>query len=272
MQTLSATASLSGTHAIEGILDGVADAERESRTGVTWQVIGAVCLGAMGNLLEWYDFAIFGIYSQEIGLCFFSGEADRCHAEGGSGEDGGIPESVYSQILFAGGFVVRPLGGMFFGWVSDRSGRAVSLALTIVGMAVPTLTIAALPCKGQIGLAAPILLTICRLVQGVAAGGELPGALVFAVEQAHSTALLCREGSRGPSSTCPNHRRLSTGRPSSAASCRRQASARCSRTVSRQSSLPSLTRSKSASTGGGTPSSAAGSPRCWCVSSAAPAG
>lgn len=135
-----------------------------------------------------YDFAVFGIFAQEIGLCFFTDDSASCAGGGGDGSGGegggGGSASTYSYILFAGGFLVRPLGGMLFGWLADRRGRAASLMLSIIGMAVPTLAIAALPCRSQIGLAAPVILTICRLLQGVAAGGELPSALVYAVERA----------------------------------------------------------------------------------------
>lgn len=150
------------------------------------RLVLAIVLGAAGNLLEWYDFAIFGIFAQEIGQCFFieaSGSA-AC-AEGGPGSTGAT-SSIYSYVLFAGGFLVRPLGGVFFGWVADQHGRAASLMLSIIGMAVPTLAMSALPCRHQIGVAAPILLTFFRLLQGIAAGGELPSALVYAVERAPS--------------------------------------------------------------------------------------
>ena len=109
-----------------------------------------------------------------------------CSSNGPGGDAGeaGAAASIYSYILFAGGFLVRPIGGVLFGCVADRKGRAASLMLSIVGMAVPTLAIAVLPCRRQIGLAAPLLLTLFRLMQGIAAGGELPGALVYAVERA----------------------------------------------------------------------------------------
>jgi len=149
----------------------------------TLRLILTVLLAAAGNLLEWYDFAVFGIFAQEIGQCFFVGGDAATACAGAHGGDAGAA-SIYSYILFAGGFLVRPVGGVLFGWVADHKGRAASLMLSIVGMAAPTLAISVLPCRDQIGLAAPVLLTLFRLMQGVAAGGELPGALVYAVERA----------------------------------------------------------------------------------------
>lgn len=150
----------------------------------TFRLVLTIVLGAAGNLLEWYDFAIFGIFAQEIGQCFFVEADDPEACTAGVSAGAGAASSIYSYILFAGGFLVRPVGGVLFGWVADHKGRATSLMLSIVGMAVPTLAISALPCRSQIGLAAPLLLTVFRLMQGVAAGGELPGALVYAVERA----------------------------------------------------------------------------------------
>jgi MHS family proline/betaine transporter-like MFS transporter len=148
------------------------------------RLVLSIVLGAAGNLLEWYDFAIFGIFAQEIGQCYFVATDDPEACATGSSGNASETSSIYSYVLFAGGFLVRPVGGVLFGWVADHKGRATSLMLSIVGMAVPTLAISVLPCRSHIGLAAPLLLTIFRLMQGVAAGGELPGALVYAVERA----------------------------------------------------------------------------------------
>jgi MHS family proline/betaine transporter-like MFS transporter len=150
----------------------------------SFRLVLTIVLGAAGNLLEWYDFAIFGIFAQEIGQCFFVEADDPEACTAGASAAAGAATSIYSYILFAGGFLVRPVGGVLFGWVADHKGRATSLTLSIVGMAIPTLGISALPCRSRIGLAAPALLTLFRLMQGVAAGGELPGALVYAVERA----------------------------------------------------------------------------------------
>lgn len=130
-----------------------------------------VLVSAAGNLLEWYDFACFGIFADEIGSTFFPCSDDQT-------------ARIRAFAVFAGAFIVRPLGGVMFGSIGDNHGREVALMLTILCMAAPTLGIALLPGHDSIGLAAPVLLTAMRLLQGIAAGGELPGALVFAVESA----------------------------------------------------------------------------------------
>ena len=134
-------------------------------------IVRKTLIAASGNLLEWYDFATFGIFARELGEHFFP-PADSSTA------------SIRAFSVFAGAFFVRPLGGVLFGEIGDRRGREVALLLTILMMAAPTLVIGLLPSYCQIGVAAPLLLMAMRLVQGLAAGGELPGALVFAVESA----------------------------------------------------------------------------------------
>lgn len=84
--------------------------------------------------------------------------------------------------IFAVGFLTRPLGAIFFGHLGDKLGRRKALTLAIVLMAIPTVAIGLLPTYQQIGIAAPILLTLCRLVQGFSAGGEYNGAGVFVIE------------------------------------------------------------------------------------------
>ena len=129
-----------------------------------------VLIAAAGNLLEWYDFAVYGIFASEIGQAFFPPSSDR-----------NVP-LIRAFSVFAGAFVVRPLGGLLFGRIGDTLGREVALLFTILLMALPTLVIGLLPTYADIGLAAPLLLTAMRLLQGIAGGGELPGALVYAIE------------------------------------------------------------------------------------------
>ena len=134
-------------------------------------IVKQTLIAASGNFLEWYDFATFGIFARELGETFFPA-ADANTA------------SIQTFSVFAGAFLVRPLGGILCGQIGDRRGRQVALLLTILLMAAPTLSIGLLPGYCEIGVAAPLLLTLMRLIQGLAAGGELPGALVFAVESA----------------------------------------------------------------------------------------
>ena len=136
------------------------------------KLVKQVLIAAAGNFLEWYDFAVFGIFSSEISSAFFPPS------------DTATTRLIKTFGIFAGGFVVRPLGGILFGHVGDTYGREVALMLTILLMAAPTLVIGLLPTFEAIGYAAPIMLALMRLLQGLAAGGELPGALVYAVESA----------------------------------------------------------------------------------------
>ena len=122
-----------------------------------------VLVTASGNLLEWYDFAIYGIFAADIGHAFFP-------------PSDGPTALIRSFSVYAGAFLIRPIGGVLFGYLGDCRGREVALIVTILLMSGPTLAIGLLPTYSQIGVAAPVLLTICRLLQGLAAGGELPGA------------------------------------------------------------------------------------------------
>ena len=136
-----------------------------------WPLIRTVLVAASGNFLEWYDFACYGIFASEIGDAFFP-PADE------------TTKLIESFVVFSGAFFARPLGGLLFGHIGDTHGREVALLITVIFMALPTLVIALLPPYAQIGIAAPLMLASMRLLQGVAAGGELPGALVYAIESA----------------------------------------------------------------------------------------
>lgn len=123
----------------------------------------------LGNGLEWYDFALYGYFASIISVHFF-------------------PSSdPYISLLatygaFAAGFLMRPVGAVFFGIIGDRYGRKISLTIAILTMAIPTACIGLLPTYAQIGILAPILLTIIRLFQGFSLGGEFSGSITFMVE------------------------------------------------------------------------------------------
>lgn len=130
-----------------------------------------VISGMIGNALEWYDYALYAQFAYIIGLKFF-------------------PETEFVEILtfavFAAGFVIRPIGGIVFGYIGDRMGRRLALVLGIILMAVPTAGIGLLPSYNAIGIAAPLILTFIRLVQGLSLGGEFSGCIAYIVE--HSPA------------------------------------------------------------------------------------
>lgn len=133
----------------------------------------AVVASAMGNCIEWFDFGVFsaGVMTTIIGTVFFP------HDSVGSA-------TLKSFALIAAAFVIRPFGGMFFGPLGDRLGRQRVLATTIILMSGSTFVIGILPGYATIGLAAPLLLLLVRLVQGFSTGGEYGGAATFIAEYA----------------------------------------------------------------------------------------
>ncbi|MGW0661523.1 MFS transporter [Streptodolium elevatio] len=131
----------------------------------------AVRATMLGNAMEWYDFGIYAYMAVTIGHVFFP-----------SGND--TAQVLSSFATFAAAFVVRPLGGFFFGPLGDRIGRKKVLATTMLMMAGGTLSIGLIPSYSTIGFAAPTLLVLFRMVQGFSAGGEYGGASTFIAEYA----------------------------------------------------------------------------------------
>jgi MHS family proline/betaine transporter-like MFS transporter len=129
----------------------------------------AVVATALGNAMEWFDFGIYSYLAVTIGKVFFSGVA-------------GPLQIVYSFATFAVAFIVRPLGGMFFGRLGDKLGRKKILTITLTLMSLATLSMGLIPGYATIGNLAPILLLLARLIQGFSTGGEYSGAMTFIVE------------------------------------------------------------------------------------------
>jgi MHS family proline/betaine transporter-like MFS transporter len=127
--------------------------------------------GAIGNVLEWYDFAVFGFVAPLISAQFFPSSDPRS----------GL---IKTFGVFAAGYLARPIGGVFFGQIGDRLGRKRALQISIASMAVPTTLMTVLPTHAQVGLLAPILLVILRLAQGLSVGGEFIGSSCYLVEVA----------------------------------------------------------------------------------------
>jgi len=128
-----------------------------------------IVAGVVGNMLEWYDFALFGFFAQQLGAHFFPA--------------GDPTVSLLAAFgTFAAGFLMRPVGGALFGWIGDRYGRKQALIGSVLAMALPSFFIGLLPDAKQIGLAAPVLLILLRMLQGVAVGGEYMASAVFLVE------------------------------------------------------------------------------------------
>ncbi len=130
-----------------------------------------IAAGVVGNVLEWYDFALFGVLAPIIAAKFFP-SADP------------LAGLISSYTVFAIGFLARPLGGIIFGHIGDRFGRRQALVLSVVLMAVPTALMGLLPTYESAGILAPILLTLLRIGQGISTGGEFSGSIIFLVEQA----------------------------------------------------------------------------------------
>lgn len=127
-------------------------------------------LAALGGALEFYDFIIFVFFAAVIGELFFPAD---------------IPEWVRQLQtfgIFAAGYLARPLGGIVMAHFGDLVGRKKMFSLSIFLMAVPTLAMGMLPTYDTMGLAAPLLLLLLRILQGAAIGGEVPGAWVFVAE------------------------------------------------------------------------------------------
>src|SRR3954464_9187958 len=131
-----------------------------------WQVIGA---SSVGTMIEWYDFYIFGSLTTTIAPLFYPPENQTF---------------AYIAYLatFAVGFIVRPFGALFFGRIGDLVGRKYSLLVTLLIMGGATALIGLLPTYAQIGIAAPIILLLIRVLQGLALGGQYGGAAVYVAE------------------------------------------------------------------------------------------
>jgi MHS family proline/betaine transporter-like MFS transporter len=124
-----------------------------------------------GNTLEWFDFAVYGYIAPLMATQFFPSEH--------------YPSSLLLMYsVFALGFFVRPLGAIFFGYIGDIFGRKQALVLSSLCMAIPTFCMGLLPTYDHIGLMAPIFLLICRIFQGLSAGGEFTGSFIYLTEHA----------------------------------------------------------------------------------------
>lgn len=131
---------------------------------------GQTIAGVMGNVLEWYDFALFGFFSDIIAKVFFppsSGSSDNL---------------MKSFAVYGGAFLMRPIGGVVIGYIGDKYGRKQALVLSLFLMAVPTFVMGCLPTYEQVGSLSTALLICCRLLQGMSVGGQLPASLIYTVE------------------------------------------------------------------------------------------
>ncbi len=139
------------------------DIDRSSKT--------VILAGVVGNVLEWYDFALYGYLAPVISLLFFPNDRE-------------LISLLETYGVFAAGFVMRPVGAVVFGYIGDRISRRTELFLSVILMAIPTFLLGLLPDYQHIGIAAPVMLILLRLVQGLSVGGEFTGSVTYVAETA----------------------------------------------------------------------------------------
>jgi MFS family permease len=128
-----------------------------------------ITAAAAGNVIEWYDFYIFGSLATILSVKFFE-------------KSNPVAALLSTIALFTAGFLIRPLGAFVFGWLGDVVGRKYTFILTLVGMALGTGAIGLIPTYDQIGLSAAIILFCLRMLQGLCLGGSYGGAITYVAE------------------------------------------------------------------------------------------
>src|SRR5437868_14097882 len=131
-----------------------------------------ILAASVGSALEWYDFFLYGTASALVFGELFFPKSDP------------VVGTMLAFLTFGVGFVVRPIGGILFGILGDRYGRKPVLVATLLMIGIGTTLIGVLPTYSQIGIWAPILLVVMRVVQGLGAGAEYGGAVIYLVENA----------------------------------------------------------------------------------------
>src|SRR6185295_9658587 len=135
----------------------------------TFEEKKVLILSSLGGILEFYDFIVYIFLTTILEKVFFQASSQ-------------FIATLKTLAIFSIGYLLRPLGGIVFSHFGDRYGRKVTFMLTIVLMGLPSFAISVLPTTAQIGIAAPILLLVFRMMQGLALGGEIPGAITFVSE------------------------------------------------------------------------------------------
>ncbi|MBU0744815.1 MAG: MFS transporter [Gammaproteobacteria bacterium] len=124
---------------------------------------------SFGNILEWYDFSLYGIFATSIAHSFFPSSDP-------------FVGLLMVFLAFSASFIARPLGSIIFGYIGDKFGKHYSVNITVWFMAIPTVVVAFLPTYQQIGIIAPITLVSLRILQGISVGGQLSGLITIAVD------------------------------------------------------------------------------------------
>ena len=133
--------------------------------------VKAIFIGSVGNLVEWYDFYAYAAFSLYFAGSFFPGNDP-------------VVQQLNAAVLFAFGFIVRPIGGWLFGHIADHYGRRTALMLSVLLMCFGSLVIAIMPTYASIGIAAPVLLGVVRMIQGLSLGGEYGTSATYLTEVA----------------------------------------------------------------------------------------
>ena len=128
-----------------------------------------IVAASVGNVIEWYDFYIFGSLAAVLAVKFF----EKTHP---------VAALLSTIALFTAGFLIRPLGAFLFGWLGDRVGRKYTFLITLTGMGIGTGVIGLIPTFDQIGIAAAFILFGLRMIQGLCLGGEYGGAITYVAE------------------------------------------------------------------------------------------
>src|SRR6266700_2936476 len=131
--------------------------------------IKAIFIGSVGNLVEWYDFYAYTAFALYFAPAFFP------HSDP-------VVQQLNAAVLFAATFLMRPLGGWLFGFIADRYGRRLSLTLSVVCMCFGSLIIAVTPTYATIGIAAPAILALARIIEGLSLGGEYGASATYLTE------------------------------------------------------------------------------------------
>ena len=136
-------------------------------------LVEAITASTIGTTIEWYDFFLYGTAAVLVFPAVFFPKADPFTGQ------------ILAISTFTVGFVARPFGGIVFGYMGDRLGRKAALVTTLLLMGISTLLVGFMPTYADIGIAAPILLTLLRFLQGLGVGGEWGGAVLMAIEYGH---------------------------------------------------------------------------------------
>jgi MFS family permease len=148
---------------------GGVTAARQPSADVQKNFRQVIVAASVGNIIEWYDFYIFGSLAAVLAVKFFE-------------KSNPVAALLSTIALFTAGFLVRPLGAFLFGWLGDKVGRKYTFLITLTGMGLGTGAIGLIPTYQAIGLSAAVLLFLLRMIQGLCLGGEYGGAITYVAE------------------------------------------------------------------------------------------